>query len=255
MSVRVLIAEDEEPLREEMVRLLEEAWPECELVAVCADGDEAMQRFDVLRPDVCFLDVKMPGASGLDVAAHVGERAHVVFVTAYDEFAIEAFERGAIGYLLKPVERAKFAAVVDRVRERCQSSPPSLLAVIDELRQKLSPEATTRPGAEPLQWITATVGDTVKFFPIEDVLAFVSRDKYTQVLTAEDDAVIRTSLKELSKRLDDEVFWQVHRSALVRVSAIDRIERASDGRHQLVLKQRDDRLPVSASFRSRIRAM
>lgn len=247
--VRVLIAEDEAPLRNEMVRLLADVWPDCELVAVCVDGDEALERFEALRPDVCFLDVKMPGESGLHVAAHVGERAHVVFVTAYDEFAIDAFERGAIGYLLKPVDRAKFAAVVERVRERCESSPPSLLAVIEQLRQKLAPEA------EPLQWITATVGDTVKFFPIEDVLAFVSRDKYTQVLTAGDDAVIRTSLKELSKQLDEDVFWQVHRSALVRVSAIDRIERSSDGRHQLVLKQRADRLPVSAGFRSRIRAM
>ena len=248
--VHVLIAEDEAPLREELHELVNEVWPQCEVVAVCADGREAIARFDALRPQVCFLDVRMPGANGLDVAQHIEERAHVVFVTAYDEFAIDAFERGAVGYLLKPVDWRKLAAVVERLRGRLGEPPPAMAALVEQLRSEIAP-----PTQDRLQWITATVGDTVKFFAIEDVLAFVAKDKYTQLLTVGDDAVIRTSLKELSTKLDESEFWQVHRSAIVRASAIERIERGEDGRYQLALKARDDRLPVSASFRSRIKAM
>lgn len=250
-EARVLIAEDEAPLREELHELVVGLWPQCEVVAVCADGREAMGAFDRWQPQACFLDIRMPGATGLDVAEHIGERAHVVFVTAFEEFAIDAFERGAVGYVLKPVQAAKLAAVIERLRARLGERPPELTGLIERLRTELAPRA------EPprLHWITANVGDTLRFFAIEDVIAFVARDKYTQVLTAQDDAVIRTSLKDVARQLDDAEFWQVHRSAIVRASAISRIERDADGHHYVVLKQRAERLPVSAGFRARLRSM
>lgn len=248
--VPVLVAEDEAPLRQELVRLLEAAWPDCQVVAACADGQEAITRFEQLRPRVCFLDIRMPGASGLDVARQIDERAHVVFVTAYDEFAIDAFERGAVGYLLKPVDPLKLAAVVARVCRGLERRPAKLDALVGRIQQG----AHGVSGWEPLRWITASAGDTVRFFPIEEALAFVSKDKCTQLLTAGQDAIIRASLRELSARLDPAQFWRVHRSVLVRASAIESIRQRA-GRHELSLKGRTERLPVSSSFRARVKAM
>ena len=252
-EVTVLVAEDEAPQRAALVELLQDVWPEATLVAVCQDGNEADAAFRRFDPDVAFLDIRMPGIDGLELAQRYGERSHVVFVTAYDEHAIAAFERGAVGYMLKPIQRQRLETEVRRLQSRLAGRPSA--DTVDALRQLVH---AIRPAAseEPLlRWITASVGETVRLFPIDAVLAFRSKDKYTEVLTTDGEAIIRTSLKELSARLDPEVFWQVHRSALVRATAVDRVERDEGGKFHLVLRGSCERLPVSAAFRSRLRGM
>lgn len=249
--VRLLVAEDERPQREELVRLLAELWPDARLVDACADGLEALEAIGRAQPDVAFLDIQMPGMSGLELALTLSGRAHVVFVTAYDRYAIEAFEHGAVDYLLKPVQRERLARTVARVRAQISTQPSNLDELIGRLRRELTVPA---PDAA-LKWITASIGDTVKLFSIDDVIAFRSQDKYTQVLTADDDALIRRSLRELTQQLDPDTFWQVHRSVVVRVSAIDVVQRDELGRYTLSLKGRPDKLPVASAFHARFRGM
>jgi DNA-binding LytR/AlgR family response regulator len=244
--VKVLVAEDEQPQRAELVRLLAELWPEARLVAACSDGLEALEAIDRERPDVAFLDIRMPELGGLDLARAVSGRVHVVFVTAYDEHAVAAFEHGAVDYLLKPVQRARLATTIERLRAR--TAPAPLDELVARLRRELAPAAS-------LRWITASIGDTVKMVPIDEVLAFRTQDKYTQVLTASDDALIRRSLRELVQQLDRDLFWQVHRSVVVRVSAIDTVQRDDSGRTTLTLKGRAGTLPVAAAFHGRFRGM
>jgi DNA-binding LytR/AlgR family response regulator len=247
--VKVLVAEDERPQRDELVRLLAELWPEATLVAACSDGLEALEAIDREAPDVAFLDIRMPEMSGLDLARIVAGRVHVVFVTAYDEHAVTAFEHGAVDYLLKPVQRARLATTIERLRARRGAPGP----VIDELVQRLRRELAPAPPA--LRWITASIGDTVKMISLDEIVAFRTQDKYTQVLTAADDALIRRSLRDLLGQLDRDVFWQVHRSVVVRVSAIDTVQRDDAGRCTLTLKGRPEALPVAAAFHGRFRGM
>jgi DNA-binding LytR/AlgR family response regulator len=248
--VKILVAEDERPQRDELVRLLAELWPEATLVAACSDGLEALEAIDREAPDVAFLDIRMPEMSGLDLARLVAGRVHVVFVTAYDEHAVTAFEHGAVDYLLKPVQRARLATTIERLGARRGAAPAQ---VIDELIERLRRELA--PATPALRWITASIGDTVKMIPIDEVVAFRTQDKYTQVLTAGDDALIRRSLRDLLGQLDRDVFWQVHRSVVVRVSAIDTVQRDDSGRYSLTLKGRRDALPVAAAFHGRFRGM
>jgi DNA-binding LytR/AlgR family response regulator len=250
-SVSLLIAEDERPQREELVRLLAELWPDARLVDACADGLEALEAIGRALPDVAFLDIHMPGMSGLELALSLSGRAHVVFVTAYDQYAIQAFEQGAVDYLLKPVQRERLARTVARLRARIATRPTDLDELIGRLRRELAAPAL---GAA-LRWITASIGDTVKLISIDDVIAFRSQDKYTQVLTASDDALIRRSLRELTQELDPDAFWQVHRSVVVRVAAIDVVQRDELGRYTVSLKGRADRLPVASAFHARFRGM
>jgi DNA-binding LytR/AlgR family response regulator len=250
-SVSLLIAEDERPQREELVRLLAELWPDARLVDACADGLEALEAIGRALPDVAFLDIHMPGMSGLELALSLSGRAHVVFVTAYDQYAIQAFEQGAVDYLLKPVQRERLARTVARLRARIATRPTDLDELIGRLRRELAAPAQ---GAA-LRWITASIGDTVKLISIDDVIAFRSQDKYTQVLTASDDALIRRSLRELTQELDPDAFWQVHRSVVVRVAAIDVVQRDELGRYTVSLKGRADRLPVASAFHARFRGM
>jgi DNA-binding LytR/AlgR family response regulator len=244
--VKILVAEDEQPQREELVRLLAALWPEARLVAACSDGLEALEAIDRERPDVAFLDIRMPELGGLELARAVSGRVHVVFVTAYDEHAVAAFEHGAVDYLLKPVQRARLATTIERLRAR--AAPAPLDELVARLRRELAP-------APSLRWITASVGDTVKMVPIDEVLAFRTQDKYTQVLTASDDALIRRSLRDLVQQLDGDVFWQVHRSVVVRVAAIDTVSRDGHGHTTLTLKGRRETLPVAAAFHARFRGM
>lgn len=251
MSLRILVAEDDPAQRAAMGRLLARAWPSAE-VTLCRDGEEALAAIDEQAPTVAFLDVRMPGASGLEVARALVGVSHVVFVTAYEEHAIAAFDRGALDYLLKPIDAARFEETVRRIDARlAQAARPSA-----ELTRELLGWMRAQRGedAPALKWITASAGSTVRLFPIEEVLAFHARDKYTRVLTARDEGIIRTSLRELLGQLDPETFWQVHRSVAVRVERIDRLER-EDGRHWLWLRGVDERFPVSAAFRARFRGM
>jgi len=248
--IKLLVAEDEPPQRAALEALLRELWPEAELCASCEDGLAALEAFERERPDVVFLDLRMPGLGGLDVARAIAGAAHVVFVTAHDDAAIAAFEQGAVDYVLKPVGRERLARTITRLRDRLHAAPP---AGLDALVRRLRDELAPRGGA--LRWITATVRDAVKLYPIDDILAFQAQDKYTRALTASDEALIRTSLRELVGQLDPDVFWHVHRSVIVRATAIDTVRRDELDGCRLTLKGRPDVLPLSSAFYHRIRAL
>ncbi|KAA2285801.1 LytR/AlgR family response regulator transcription factor [Arenimonas fontis] len=250
--VTAMLAEDEAPQREALRAMLALAWPELELVAVCEDGPSALEAADAHRPAVAFLDIRMPGVSGLDVAKAVaGQGGLVVFTTAYDDYAIRAFETGAVDYLLKPVTPDRLGTAVRRLRERlADRADTGLAARIEALEQRLRPEGERR-----IRWISASVGDTVRMLGVDEVLYFQAQDKYVKVVTAAEEAIIRTPLKDLLAGLDPEEFWQVHRGVVVRVSAIDRVRRDELGKTRLSLRGRSERLPVSAAFLHRFRGM
>ena len=253
VAATALIAEDEKPLRDALRAMLGIVWPELEIVAECEDGIAAMEAIIAHRPQVCFLDIRMPGVSGLDVArAAVAAKAQVVFTTAYDEFAIRAFEMGAADYLLKPLQAERMARTVERVQARLRDlgGRDEAAARVDALEEALKPSGTRQ-----IRWISAAVGDTVKMIGIEEVVYFQASEKYVRVVTAQGEAVIRTPLKELLAGLDPEEFWQVHRGTIVRVSAIDRLRKDELGKSMLTLRGRTDALAVSSAFLQRFRGM
>jgi len=250
-----IIADDEDLPRAELRRMLASAWPELQIAAECEHGAAAIDAIDEHQPDIAFLDIRMPGRSGLDVARAASGRCHVVFTTAYDSHAVEAFDAGALDYLLKPVLAERLAHCVARLRERlAQPGPrPELDSLIEQLR--LQRRAAGADPAARLRWISASVGDTIKMFSVDEVLFFQSDEKYTRVVTAHDEAHIRKPLKEIAEGLDGEVFWQVHRGAIVRASAIARAQRDELGRITLYLREHADRLAVSQGYAWRFRPM
>jgi DNA-binding LytR/AlgR family response regulator len=238
-----LIADDEPLLREALRRQLAIVWPELEIVAEARNGREAVRLFDERHPDICFLDVHMPGLSGVDAANHIGRRAHLVFVTAYDHYAVQAFAQGALDYLLKPVEPARLAETVNRLRERLQSSRPAINT--EQLLQQLSEQLAKLQGggggrAEALRWIRAQAGKTVRLIAIDDLDYLRSDAKYTIVAWRDGgkpaEAVVRTPLKELLERLDAEQFAQVHRSVVVNLRAISHVKRHDNETAEIHLK-------------------
>jgi DNA-binding LytR/AlgR family response regulator len=243
-----LIAEDEAPQRRELRAMLADLWPDLALAAECEDGLQALDAWLADPPDIAFLDIRMPGLNGLEVARRAGSAAHVVFITAYDEFAVDAFAAGAIDYLLKPIRADRLAETLARLRRR--ELPPRL--DLDALWTALA-DRLDRP--EPMSWITASVGDNVRMISIDEVLLFQAEDKYVRVATAAQSAHIRIPLKALQLRLDPEMFWRVHRNAIVRVSAIRNVKPDEDGRLQLWLDGLAEPINVSESFRHRFRAM
>lgn len=245
-----LIAEDELPQRRELRASLGELWPELDIVAECEDGLSALQALAEHRPDVAFLDIRMPGVSGLEVARAVHARCQVIFITAYEEYALRAFDEGAVDYLQKPVARERLALAVERTRSRLGAGTQiDLNALIDLVQARLAPG---RPG---IKWITASVGNAVKMFSIDEVLFFQAQDKYTRVVTADNEGHIRTPLRELLAALDSSTFWQVHRSVIVRVGAIRAVEKAEDGKLHLTVRGHTEVLPVSSAFQHRFRGM
>lgn len=249
--VTAVIAEDEKPLRDGLRAMLGIAWPELEVVAECEDGIAAMEAIAKHRPALSFLDIRMPGVSGLDVArAAVAAKSLVVFTTAYDEYAVRAFEAGAADYLLKPLQPERLATTVARVRERLRTRDADADARMAALEAQLRPS-----GGRLIRWISAAVGDSVRMLGIDEVVYFQAQDKYVRVVTADGEAIIRTPLKELLAGLDPDEFWQVHRGTVVRVSAIDRLRRDELGKSALWLRGREEALPVSAAFLHRFRGM
>lgn len=249
--VTAVIAEDEKPLREALRAMLGIAWPELEVVAECEDGIAAMEAIAAHRPALCFLDIRMPGVSGLDVArAAIAAKSLVVFTTAYDEYAVRAFEAGAVDYLLKPLRPERLAATLARVQARLRVREDDADARMAALEAQLRPS-----GARLIRWISAAVGDSVRMLGLDEVLYFQSQDKYVRVVTADGEAIIRTPLKDLLAGLDPDEFWQVHRGTVVRVSAIDRLRRDELGKSALRLRGREETLPVSAAFLHRFRGM
>jgi len=245
-----LVAEDEAPQRRTLCELLTELWPQLQIVAECADGLSALEALTSLHPQIVFLDIRMPGLSGLEVARAASTQAHVVFTTAYDEYAVSAFDHGAIDYVLKPVRRERLARSVERLKQRIRTTaPPGIESFLDALQGRLG----ARPGT--LRWITGSAGHTTKMFSIDEVLFFQAQDKYVRVVTATDEVHIRTPLRELCVALDPEAFWQIHRSAIVRAGAIQKVETNEDGKLQLYVKGRAELLPVSNAFQYRFKPM
>jgi len=254
---RALMADDEHLPRAELRRMLAATWPELQIVAECEDGPSAIEALDALGPDLAFLDIRMPGSSGLDVARAASGRCHVVFTTAHDSHAVAAFEAGAVDYLLKPIAADRLAQAVARLRQRVQASGARAAAPeLDALVQRLAAQLQQRPGgAQRLRWLSASVGDTIKMFGIDEVLFFQSDEKYTRVVTATDEAHVRKPLREIAEGLDAEDFWQVHRGAIVRASAIARAQRDDLGRYTLHLKHHAEKLPVSQAWAWRFKPM
>jgi DNA-binding LytR/AlgR family response regulator len=242
-----LIAEDEALMRERLRDTLAEAWPELEIVAEAADGLEAMERFEQLKPDVVFLDIRMPGYTGLEVAEEIGDRAQVVFTTAYDEYAVRAFENGAVDFILKPVEVDRLHVTVTRLKKRMDTgAPQDLTQLLATLKQTLQPSADAQPGR--MRWIKASLGNQLRMLAVADVQFFQADTKYTRVVLCESEALIRTTLKELLDGLDPDQFWQIHRSTIVNVSAIESVTREGPEKLTVQLKGRKDKLPVSRQF-------
>jgi len=246
-----LIADDEPLLREQLARQLALAWPELEIVAQARNGRETIRLFESRQPDICFLDVHMPGVSGVEAARQIGRRAHLVFVTAYDQYAVQAFAHGVLDYLVKPVEQQRLAETVARLKERLRVAQPAMdsEALLRELAAQL--QRGTAPAA--LRWIRAQVGQTLRLISVDEIDYLRSDMKYTLVAWRGDagqpaEAVVRLSLKELLAQLDPQQFAQVHRSVVVNLRAISHVTRADNETAAIHLRGRKDVLPVSRSF-------
>ncbi|MGM9488349.1 LytR/AlgR family response regulator transcription factor [Ideonella sp. YS5] len=239
-----LVAEDESTLRAELIEQISRLWPELTILGEASDGVQALRLLDELRPDVLFLDIQMPGATGLDVARQASGRSHVVFVTAYDEHAVAAFDHGAVDYLLKPLQPARLFTAIGRVKHRLGSAPNELSSVLD----RLAALPGTGAPRQHLRWINASVGQSLRLITVDEVLYFAADNKYTRVATLDSEALIRKPLKELVEELDPQQFWQIHRSTLVNASAIAGASRDFRGRLQLKLKERSETLLVAESY-------
>ena len=253
-----VIAEDEALLRSALLEQLRSAWPELQVLAACEDGASALEAIDAHKPAVAFLDIRMPGLSGLEVAAAAAQASpgtQVVFVTAYDQYAIEAFDRGAIDYLLKPVEAERLAATVQRLKSRAASNTVDA-AALGELLAKLGAALPREPSSRPpLTWLTASAGRETRLILADDVAYFRADHKYTTVVTAEGEALLRTPIRELLEVLDANTFKQIHRSTIVNLKAIAAIVRDDAGRGIVKLKNRPETLTVSQPFMALFRHM
>lgn len=254
---KCVIAEDETLLRDALVQLLGEVWPELEIVAACDDGGSALEAIAAHQPEVAFLDIRMPGLSGLEVAAALPEASphtQAVFVTAYDQYAIDAFDKGAVDYLLKPVARARLAATVQRVKARLSSGAPdatALAALIAQLGRSM-PNTSKEP---PLVWLTASAGAETRLIMVDDIAYFQSDTKYTVVMTAAGEALLRKPIRELLDVLDPNIFKQIHRSTIVNLKAVASIARDDTGRGIIKLRTRPETLAVSQPFMALFRNM
>ena len=275
--VRAVLADDERLMRDQLRARLAEVWPELQIVAEAKNGLEAVALVDEHRPDIVFLDIRMPGLTGVEAARQIAQLAprenadsghddellpEIVFITAYDQYAVEAFEQGVADYVLKPAERERLALTVGRIRKRLAAresgevaadtpTAPNLQALLHQLSARMS------PGSAPnyLQWIQATVGQTIQMIPTADVLFFVSDEKYTRVQTAQVEALIRKPIKELVDEVDPQLFWQIHRSTLVNVKSIAGVTRDFRGRQIVSVKGHGEKLEVSRSYTGLFKGM
>jgi DNA-binding LytR/AlgR family response regulator len=244
-----VLAEDEPLLRAQLKELLSAAWPELAVAAEAADGFQAMRALEEHRPDVVFLDIQMAGLTGLEIARHASGRHHLVFVTAHDEYAVAAFEEGAVDYLMKPLNAARLSTACARVKTRLSQEPPDLERLVDVLAGR----ATQR--RSHLRWINASSGAEVRLVTVDEIAYFQSDTKYTRAVTTSSESLIRKSIKELLDELDPESFWQIHRSTIVNVKAIAGVSRDLAGCLLLKLKSRKETLSVSQPFAHRFRQM
>ena len=249
MTVAGIIAEDEPLLRAELAEQLTKLWPELEIVGQAADGVEALRLLVIKKPDIVFLDIQMPGMTGLEVARQAAGRCHIVFVTAFDQYAIAAFEQGAVDYVMKPISLPRLATTVTRLKDRIALPPADLSSVVGQI-QRQSVENKVY-----LRWVNASVGNTIKLITVEEICYFKADSKYTLVATPAAESLIRKPIRELTDELDPNLFWQIHRSTLVNVGAIAGVTRDVRGNLQVKLKQRPELLAVSESYNHLFRQM
>jgi DNA-binding LytR/AlgR family response regulator len=240
---RAVIAEDEANLREQLRETLATVWPELEICAEAQDGVNALRALERHSPDMIFLDIEMPGLNGIEVAKRASGRCHVVFVTAYDSYAVTAFEQGAVDYVMKPLTGARIAHSVERLRERLSSRPPDIVGLLEKIAGRLDDK---RP--EYLRWVAASEGSETRLVTVDEIIYFRSDNKYTTVATAEKEMLIRVGIKDLAEQLDPAAFWQIHRGTIVNVGYIAGVTRDFRGRMALRLKKRNETLPVSDSY-------
>jgi DNA-binding LytR/AlgR family response regulator len=242
-----IIADDERLMREQLRARLTEVWPELQVLAEAKNGEEAVAAVQDHRPDLAFLDIRMPGMTGIEAARHIGDACHVVFITAYNEYAVDAFEHGAIDYVLKPAEAERLAITVARLKQRLGSKPSDLGALLTQLTAKLE-SAGGAAQRNRLQWIQASVGQQLRLIPTAEILFFTSDEKYTRVQTESFEALIRKPIKELIDELDPEQFWQIHRGTIVNAKAIAGVTRDFRGRQLVLIKGHTEKLEVSRNY-------
>jgi len=242
-----ILADDERLMRDQLRMRLGQVWPELDIVGEAKNGDEAVALVDELKPDFTFLDIRMPGKTGMEAAALIGNKSHVVFVTAYDAYAVEAFERGAVDYVLKPPEQERLKITAERLRDRLAKPAGDVNASVTAMLSQLAEKIAT-PKPKYLQWIQASIGQDLRMIPVEEILFFRSDEKYTCVQTEKFEALIRKPVRDLAEELDPSLFWQIHRATLVNVNAIEGVTRDIRGRHLVMIKGRPEKLEVSRSF-------
>jgi DNA-binding LytR/AlgR family response regulator len=247
MAYKAVIADDEKELRTYLRSMLSEVWPDLTICGEAKNGKEALQMVESLHPDIAFLDIKMPGLSGMEVAKRIAGLCRIVFVTAFDQYAVEAFESEAVDYLLKPVSKERLIHTMQRLKNQLNfsiESPARLTEVIEQVLFKLA----NRGGSDFLRWIKVQNKDTIRLIPVEEADYFKAEDKYTLVITKEGESLIKKSIKELAQELDPSQFWQIHRGTIVNVSKIEKVSRSLTGRGILKLKERPEFLTVSRNY-------
>lgn len=248
-ALKAVIAEDEPVLRSELRDTLARIWPELVVCAEAEDGFEALQALAAHAPDILFLDIQMPGMSGLEVAKQASGKCHVAFVTAYDKYAVAAFEQGAVDYVMKPFSAARLATTVARLKDKVASTPADLGGLLRTLAD------AARGAKEYLRWITASQGNDLRLITVEEICYFEADNKYTLVVTAQQESLIRRPIKELIDELDPHVFWQIHRGTVVNVNAIAGVTRDMGGHLRVKLKERPESLAVSDPYRHLFKQM
>ncbi|HEY2628864.1 MAG TPA: LytTR family DNA-binding domain-containing protein [Usitatibacter sp.] len=251
MNARALIADDEENLAEHLRARLAAAWPELEILPLASNGIEALRSITEEEPEIAFLDIRMPGLTGIELAKRIDTKTHVVFVTAFDQYAVEAFDREVVDYILKPVTDERLAKSVERLQRKIAAAekPPALDDVLAKLARAIP------GGGSRLRWIRALKGEVVQQIAVDDVLYFQASDKYTCVITREGESLIRMALAELLPQLDVEVFWQVHRGTVVNMNEVSATRRDLGGRVFVKLKDGKTELPVSRAYAQRFKQM
>ena len=247
-ALKAVIAEDEPVLRTELKETLLKLWPELVVCAEAEDGIEALHALHAHSPEILFLDIQMPGMTGLEVARKASGKCHVAFVTAYDKYAVAAFEEGAVDYVMKPFSAARLASTVERLKDKVQSTPANLDGILKSLAEKADAK-------EYIRWIAASQGNDLRLITVEEICYFRADNKYTLVVTPEQESLIRRPIKELVDELDPNVFWQIHRGTLVNVNAIVGVTRDIGGNLRVRLKQRKETLPVSDPYMHRFKSM
>lgn len=241
-----IIADDERLMRDQLRLRLGQVWPELDIIGEAKNGDEAIALVQELKPDLTFLDIRMPGKTGMEAAQAIGNQSHIVFVTAYDAYAVEAFEKGAVDYVLKPPEQERLQVTVTRLKTRLAKPAVDVNSSVTAMLSQLAEKIVAKP--IHLQWIQASIGQDLRMIPVDEILFFRSDEKYTCVQTAGYEALIRKPVRDLAEELDPALFWQIHRATLVNVNAIEGVTRDIRGRHLVMIKGRSERLEVSRSF-------